>query len=217
MRRSAFTLIELLVVIAIIAILAAILFPVFAQAKLAAKKTSDLSNVKQISLGFVLYANDNDDASMVQDHDAGFLWYDALQPYLKSSDIFRTPAYTRKAINTGTELVTPESDYVLNGLYGHGETLTANSEPVQQIVFAMRNPESEEIDYHAWPDNPTDSYDDATLYSEFLDSIYLRPWGKGQNFGFLDGHVKFTVWERSLQGGQGYPGMHNIDRIGHWD
>ena len=61
MNRKAFTLIELLVVIAIIAILAAILFPVFAQAKLAAKKTSDLSNVKQIGTGMLIYEGDADD------------------------------------------------------------------------------------------------------------------------------------------------------------
>jgi prepilin-type N-terminal cleavage/methylation domain-containing protein/prepilin-type processing-associated H-X9-DG protein len=60
MRRG-FTLIELLVVIAIIAILAAILFPVFAQAKLAAKKTQDLSNIKQIGLSTMMYLNDYDD------------------------------------------------------------------------------------------------------------------------------------------------------------
>ena len=59
--KRAFTLIELLVVIAIIAILAAILFPVFAQAKLAAKKTSGLSAVKQIGLGLNIYVNDFDD------------------------------------------------------------------------------------------------------------------------------------------------------------
>jgi len=61
MLKRAFTLIELLVVIAIIAILAAILFPVFAQAKLAAKKTADLSDNKQVALGFFMYANDYDD------------------------------------------------------------------------------------------------------------------------------------------------------------
>ncbi len=59
--KKAFTLIELLVVIAIIAILAAILFPVFAQAKAAAKKTSDLSNVKQIGTSMQLYVTDHDD------------------------------------------------------------------------------------------------------------------------------------------------------------
>lgn len=60
-RRLGFTLIELLVVIAIIAILAAILFPVFAQAKVAAKKTVAVSNVKQTVLALKMYANDNDD------------------------------------------------------------------------------------------------------------------------------------------------------------
>jgi prepilin-type N-terminal cleavage/methylation domain-containing protein len=60
-RRTAFTLIELLVVIAIIAILAAILFPVFAQAKKAAKKTSCLSDTKQIGLAALMYSNDSDD------------------------------------------------------------------------------------------------------------------------------------------------------------
>jgi len=61
--RKAFTLIELLVVIAIIAILAAILFPVFAQAKLAAKKISSLSNVKQLGTSMHLYVGDNDDVT----------------------------------------------------------------------------------------------------------------------------------------------------------
>ncbi|MBL8820810.1 MAG: prepilin-type N-terminal cleavage/methylation domain-containing protein, partial [Planctomyces sp.] len=61
MKRHAFTLIELLVVIAIIAILAAILFPVFAQAKSAAKKTSSLSNVKQLNTGTQIYLSDYDD------------------------------------------------------------------------------------------------------------------------------------------------------------
>jgi prepilin-type N-terminal cleavage/methylation domain-containing protein/prepilin-type processing-associated H-X9-DG protein len=65
-RRQAFTLIELLVVIAIIAILAAILFPVFAQAKLAAKKTADLSNQKQFATATHIYTSDNDDVFFTQ-------------------------------------------------------------------------------------------------------------------------------------------------------
>ena len=62
--RRGFTLIELLVVIAIIAVLAAILFPVFAQAKSAAKKTSSLSNLKQIGLAWTMYAGDYDESLM---------------------------------------------------------------------------------------------------------------------------------------------------------
>jgi prepilin-type N-terminal cleavage/methylation domain-containing protein/prepilin-type processing-associated H-X9-DG protein len=71
MNRRAFTLIELLVVIAIIAILAAILFPVFAQAKLAAKKSSDLSSVKQITLAQMMYLADYDDVFVGQNNDEG--------------------------------------------------------------------------------------------------------------------------------------------------
>jgi prepilin-type N-terminal cleavage/methylation domain-containing protein len=66
MSRRAFTLIELLVVIAIIAILAAILFPVFAQAKEAAKKTADVSNVKQLCTATAIYTTDSDDLAPLQ-------------------------------------------------------------------------------------------------------------------------------------------------------
>ena len=86
--RKAFTLIELLVVIAIIAILAAILFPVFAQAKLAAKKTQVLSNAKQISTAQLLYVNDSDDTTPALGQGD---WTDHLYPYEKSEDLFMNP------------------------------------------------------------------------------------------------------------------------------
>ncbi|CAN5649510.1 hypothetical protein BH11ARM2_BH11ARM2_11900 [soil metagenome] len=97
--RRAFTLIELLVVIAIIAILAAILFPVFAQAKLAAKKTSALSNTKQLSLGINMYIGDTDDmfpeaVSGGCTNDAAFanrLWTASIYPYSKNKDIYKDP------------------------------------------------------------------------------------------------------------------------------
>lgn len=101
MRNRAFTLIELLVVIAIIAILAAILFPVFAQAKAAAKKTSSLSNIKQGSLGIIMYSSDSDDmvpivsescagncGQYVNFGGAGFIpWTQKVYPYTKNVDI----------------------------------------------------------------------------------------------------------------------------------
>jgi len=97
----AFTLIELLVVIAIIAILAAILFPVFAQAKEAAKKTACLGNMKQIATATYLYAQDSDDTLCQtsweseltpQSFNAGKFqihWTYLMQPYIKSYDIFK--------------------------------------------------------------------------------------------------------------------------------
>src|SRR5471030_504935 len=89
MKTKAFTLIELLVVIAIIAILAAILFPVFAQAKEAAKKTSCLSNLKQIGLAARMYENDFDDTIPLAGYEnfttnAPTTWMFLVDPYVKS-------------------------------------------------------------------------------------------------------------------------------------
>jgi prepilin-type N-terminal cleavage/methylation domain-containing protein/prepilin-type processing-associated H-X9-DG protein len=91
--KSAFTLIELLVVIAIIAILAAILFPVFAQAKLAAKKSVDLSNVKQLALGNMMYLNDVDDAYPFCWGWGGNSgpWHQQVNPYVKNKSIWLSP------------------------------------------------------------------------------------------------------------------------------
>ena len=93
-KRRGFTLIELLVVIAIIAILAAILFPVFAQAKQAAKNTAALSNVKQAGLASVMYASDFDDATVPWEQNGSpwTPWPVLLQPYIKSTQLVFDPA-----------------------------------------------------------------------------------------------------------------------------
>lgn len=102
-RKSGFTLIELLVVIAIIAILAAILFPVFAQAKEAAKKTAGLSNLKQNAVAVLMYNADNDGVfgqsayatntanGIVMPGARVYAIFDALQPYTKNKEILNAP------------------------------------------------------------------------------------------------------------------------------
>jgi prepilin-type N-terminal cleavage/methylation domain-containing protein/prepilin-type processing-associated H-X9-DG protein len=104
MRKTAFTLIELLVVIAIIAILAAILFPVFAQAKEAAKRTVCLSNTKQSILAYLMYTNDSDDTTpAVEEYYGGnpniptgytyqvIDYWELVQPYSKNVQMFFCP------------------------------------------------------------------------------------------------------------------------------
>ena len=94
MKRQAFTLIELLVVIAIIAILAAILFPVFAKAKEAAKVSACLNQMKQLGLSIEIYKTDHDDyfppASMrtVNVNDTPTIWTEIVQSYVKNKQIF---------------------------------------------------------------------------------------------------------------------------------
>lgn len=116
MRKRAFTLIELLVVIAIIAILAAILFPVFAQAKLAAKKAADLSNTKQLALCASIYTTDTDDVLPVlwinyftctpldPNGACNFrqMWQFMMYPYIKNFDILTAPGETKTG-NTTTD------------------------------------------------------------------------------------------------------------------
>lgn len=103
-RRNGFTLIELLVVIAIIAILAAILFPVFTQAREKARSASCLSNSRQVATGLMMYVNDFDGAGPIQyaaggiycgDNPGMRCWYEASYPYIKNEGVFNCPSAPR--------------------------------------------------------------------------------------------------------------------------
>src|SRR5689334_18463236 len=112
-RRSGFTLIELLVVIAIIAILAAILFPVFAQAREKARSASCLSNLKQIGTGVMMYTQDNDEfmpygymydfpCPSTDSHTTLWYWQDLCRPYVKNEQVYSCPSASPHTLTTGS-------------------------------------------------------------------------------------------------------------------
>jgi prepilin-type N-terminal cleavage/methylation domain-containing protein len=93
--RAGFTLIELLVVVAIVALLAAILFPVFSRAKEASKATACASNIRQMQTGVQLYLADSDDRYPLGAYVAGagfVLWHDIIDPYIRNKEVWLCPS-----------------------------------------------------------------------------------------------------------------------------
>jgi prepilin-type N-terminal cleavage/methylation domain-containing protein/prepilin-type processing-associated H-X9-DG protein len=106
MTRRGFTLIELLVVIAIIAILAAILFPVFARAREKARQSSCQANLKQLGLSLQMYAQDYDECVMPAQIDGSpnpWCWTEIIQPYLNNDQIFICPSQSDPERTAGTD------------------------------------------------------------------------------------------------------------------
>ena len=134
--RRAFTLIELLVVIAIIAILAAILFPVFARARENARRSSCQSNLKQIGLGILQYVQDYDEGFPIHNNGApansgGF--FAIVQPYLKSTQIYQCPSETTVPNPPGNPGDDGYTDYSYNLNLGWN----GNSVKVSQAVLTQ--------------------------------------------------------------------------------
>jgi prepilin-type N-terminal cleavage/methylation domain-containing protein/prepilin-type processing-associated H-X9-DG protein len=167
-ESSGFTLIELLVVIAIIAILAAILFPVFAQAKLAAKGAASVNTFKQLTTGYLLYASDTDDRVVpaavwnsgsdpinVVGGATTSTWAWLLQPYLKSADMVIDPLGPPKlrtnfpeSVTSSTRLSIGYNQTYLSYFDGTGSpcqaiSLTQPGNPSDTVLFTSRTHPSE--------------------------------------------------------------------------
>lgn len=190
-RCQGFTLIELLVVIAIIALLAAILFPVFARARENARRSTCQSNLKQMGLGIMQYKQDYDERfppSRLGTPACPFLglsWGSAIMPYVKSSQIFKCPSDTLPARNGSTASVgvndklggTPASVNVANGM-----ALAAVKAPSYVIMWF-------EDGYTGGGYNTVECMDYAFQFHAYIGS-YTRHLD-GLNLCFVDGHVKW--------------------------
>ena len=201
-QRSGFTLIELLVVIAIIAILAAILFPVFARARENARRSSCQSNLKQIGLGILQYNQDYDErmpasfsanVSINGSAPMEAAWAVLVQPYVKSAQLFVCPSNTKNTSFMNRTNNTILFSYVCNGIadannfggvqpmnrvaFGGGAALSQFESPTQTLLVM------EQIGNSASPDLFTVG-DLSTAQVDFTNHLGMS------NYLFADGHVK---------------------------
>jgi prepilin-type N-terminal cleavage/methylation domain-containing protein/prepilin-type processing-associated H-X9-DG protein len=218
MKRRAFTLIELLVVIAIIAILAAILFPVFARARENARRASCLSNLKQIGLGIMMYAQDYDDAYPMSQRDEGAgssNWYADVQPYVGDYQVYVCPS--------SSEGYGPAANSYAWDQYNHAY-ITAGNYGTNELVMPL-----------AKAANITDLYTvklaalaSASTTYMIMDSgfTYLEPYylnHPGNNYYYLPGagslgQSSAGIWDRfkdDFQNGRHFGGVNVAFADGH--
>lgn len=199
-----FTLIELLVVIAIIAILAAILFPVFAQAREAARKAQCLSNVRQLGMAFQQYFQDYDEQFPYIRRETA--WPYTIQPYLKSTQMLRCP--DDASINWTTPLPGKTAlhltTYTLNAYLAPGVSTDAQGgnypslasiQKPASLIFLTESPLNyAEAYFHSYQwDPPTDTKHWNTVIDR-PDDVATEQHAGGFNSAYLDGHAKWSKW-----------------------
>ncbi len=194
-QRRGFTLIELLVVIAIIAILAAILFPVFAKAREKARQTSCASNMKQIATATLMYVQDYDESFPLFGGEVNFpgtiSWATAVSPYVKNKQIFRCPSDGRNGVTCSFG-----NNYELAPINSSSRSLGSIVQPSSVLLWYESNSMASQylrIEQHDWANNFV-----------CVNAIHSN----GSNICFVDGHVKWylTTNENTMT----MTGMNNI-------
>ncbi len=204
--RQAFTLIELLVVIAIIAILAAILFPVFAQAREKARQIACMSNLRQIGAAALMYAQDYDEQFMGTEMggDPEYFWGEMLQPYMKNRQILDCPSSSGKtkfgaAVGSFPEGVSLEwsYNYAINDIR---DTAGTRLGAAYQPLAAFTRPADTLLIVDGWPASSEPASDEERHEIRWVwgqrDAVN-RPLEDGNplhqggfNFVACDGHAK---------------------------
>ena len=201
-RRTGFTLIELLVVIAIIAILAAILFPVFARARAKALANGCLSNVKQLTLSILMYVGDNDETYPLAWSGWGACptWRALVFPYVKNAQVYRCPGRQAWPSQLAADLVPGTADrfdrsYGINGgelqwPCGYSVTSYPNRMP---IAITSTVPKPAETILLGETYGANNAVPTVGWWGEGASSACLQiaaPHSRQSNYGFCDGHAK---------------------------
>jgi prepilin-type N-terminal cleavage/methylation domain-containing protein/prepilin-type processing-associated H-X9-DG protein len=193
-RTHGFTLIELLVVVAIVAILAAILFPVFARAREKARQTKCLTNLRQIVTAELMYADDYDEvlplAISISPTWQIWTYNDLLGPYTKNGDIFKCPS-------DGVGAVDLTSLGLGRFSYGPNTKWVANNTRFVHGILAMGYPSASlgDIEYPAEMPSLADA--EGALYPDFISTVEAaRRHNGGCNVSYVDGHAKWLPPER---------------------
>ena len=201
-RRSAFTLIELLVVIAIIAILAAILFPVFGRARENARRSSCQSNLKQIGLGILQYKQDYDERFPLYGTAAAASpatvsgWAYTVQPYVKSEQIFQCPSDTATLVAAATATAQERAvavgytDYWYNFQLGNGSGISDAA--LEYAANTVLNGDGNGASSASASNYNIDKADGGSGENRHFE---------GANYSFADGHVKWLRAGKVLPSG----------------